>query len=47
MASRMKIKTLSKSARKFIRKEKARIRHEGSDLKENAKLIDALYQQYR
>ena len=34
---------LSKSARTFIRREKARIRQDVSDLKEQEKLIRGLY----
>lgn len=37
-------KKLPKSIRKFIRKEKARIRREVLDLKEQEKLISELYQ---
>ncbi len=40
------MKTLSKSIRKFIRKEKARIRREVLDLKEKEKLINELNQQF-
>jgi hypothetical protein len=42
----MNTKTLSKSIRKFIRKEKARIRREVLDLKEQEKLINELYQKF-
>jgi hypothetical protein len=37
---------LPKSIRKFIRKEKARIRKEILDLKEQEKLIQELYQKF-
>lgn len=37
-------KTLPKSLRKYIRREKARIRREVLDLKEQEKLIQELYQ---
>lgn len=37
-------KRLPKSLRKYIRKEKARIRREVLDLKEQEKLIQELYQ---
>jgi len=37
-------KRLSKSLRKFIRREKARIRREVLDRKEQEKLIEELYQ---
>jgi hypothetical protein len=37
---------LPKSIRKFIRKEKARIRREVFDLKEQEKLINQLYQRF-
>jgi len=40
----MKKKRLPKSLRKFIRKEKARIRREILDIKEQEKLINELYQ---
>ena len=40
----MKRKKLPKSLRKYIRQEKARIRREVLDLKEQKKLIDELYQ---
>jgi hypothetical protein len=39
----MKIKTLSKSRREYIRKEKARIRREVSGLEEQKKQIQQLY----
>jgi len=39
-------KRLPKSVRKFIRKEKSRIRREVLDLKEQKKLIKALYQKF-
>jgi len=39
-------KKLSNSARKFIRKEKARIRRNVFGLKEREKLISALYQKF-
>jgi len=41
----MKVK-LPKSIRKFIRKEKARIRKEVLDLKEQERLIKELYQKF-
>ncbi|MBZ9578022.1 hypothetical protein KJA13_03210 [Patescibacteria group bacterium] len=37
-------KRMPKSLRKFIRKEKARIRREVLDMKEQEKLISELYQ---
>ncbi|HJN62291.1 MAG TPA: hypothetical protein QGH92_01680 [Candidatus Parcubacteria bacterium] len=37
-------KRLPKSVRKFIRREKARIRREVLDIKEEKKLIEELYQ---
>jgi len=37
---------LPKSLRKYIRKEKARIRREVLDLKEQEKLINELYQKF-
>jgi len=37
-------KRMPKSFRKFIRKEKARIRREVLDIKEQEKLIDKLYE---
>lgn len=40
----MKKRKLSYSIRKFIRKEKARIRREILDLKEQEKLINEVYQ---
>lgn len=42
----MNTKKLSKSIRKFIREEKARIRRNVLDLKEQEKLINELYQKY-
>ena len=42
----MKKKKLPKSLRKFIRKEKARIRREVLDLKEQEKLIGEVYQRF-
>jgi len=39
-------KRLPKSIRKFIRREKARIRREVLDLKEQDGLIDELYQKF-
>ena len=39
----MKKKRMPKSLRKFIRKEKARIRREFLDIKEQEKLISELY----
>ena len=42
----MKKKRLPKSLRKFIRKEKARIRREVLDIKEQEKLINELYQKH-
>jgi hypothetical protein len=42
----MKMETLSKSIRKFIRKEKARIRREVLDLKKRQELINELNQQF-
>jgi len=42
----MNTKKLSKSTRKFIREEKARIRRKVLDLKEQEKLINELYQKY-
>jgi len=42
----MNMKKLSKSIRKFIRKEKARIRREVLDLKEQQKLVNELNQQF-
>ena len=46
MFSAMGKKKLPKSLRKFIRKEKARIRREVLDLKEQEKLINELYQKF-
>jgi hypothetical protein len=40
---RMNMKNISKSRKTFIRREKARIRRSVTDLKEQAKLISALY----
>lgn len=42
----MNTKKLSKSIRKFIREEKARIRRKVLDLKEQEKLISELYQKF-
>lgn len=42
----MKKKRLPKSLKKFIRKEKARIRREISDIEEQKKLINELYQKF-
>lgn len=42
----VKRKRLPKSLRKFIRKEKARIRREVLDLKEQERLINDLYQKF-
>jgi len=42
----MNTKKLSKSIRKFIREEKARIRRKVLDLKEQEKLINELYQKF-
>ncbi len=42
----MNTKKLSKSIRKFIRKEKSRIRREVLDLKKRQELINALNQQF-
>ena len=39
----MKPNKLSKSTRIYIRREKARIRHDVIDLKEQEKLINGLY----
>ncbi len=39
-------KMLPKSFRKYIRKEKARIRREALDLKEQEKLINEIYQKF-
>ncbi len=41
----MKGRKLSKSLRKYVRREKARIRREVWDLKEQEKLIEQLYQE--
>ena len=40
------METLSKSIRKFIRKEKARIRREVLDLKKRQELVNELNQQF-
>ena len=40
-------KKLSKSVRKYIRKEKARIRREVFDLEEQKKLINQLCQKFK
>jgi len=40
----MKRKRMPKSLRKYIRREKARIRREVLDIKEQEKLIQELYQ---
>jgi len=40
------METLSKSIRKFIRKEKARIRREVSDLEKRQELVNKLNQQF-
>lgn len=42
----MEKKRLPKSLRKFIRQEKARIRREVLDLKEQEKLINEIYQKF-
>ena len=42
----MEIKRLPRSLRKFIRQEKARIRREVLDLKEQEKQIQQLYQRF-
>jgi hypothetical protein len=42
----MNTEKLSKSIRKFIREEKARIRRKGLDSKEQEKLINELYQKF-
>mgnify|MGYP001575397953 FL=1 len=42
----MKRKRLPKSIRKYIRREKARIRREVLDLKEQERLIQELYQKF-
>jgi len=41
----MKGRKLPKSLRKYVRREKARIRREVWDLKEQEKLIEQLYQE--
>lgn len=41
------MKKIPKSTRKFIRKEKARIRREVLDLKEQKKSINELYQKFK
>ena len=40
------MKKLPKSIRKYIRKEKARIRREVLDIKEQKRLINELYQKF-
>jgi len=42
----MKKRKLPKSLRKYIRKEKARIRREVLDIKEQEELISELYQKF-
>jgi hypothetical protein len=42
----MKVQKLPKSIRKFIRKEKARIKREVSDPKQQEILISQLYQRF-
>ncbi len=42
----MKRKRLPRSLRKFIRREKARIRQEVLDLKKQERLINELYQKF-
>jgi len=42
----MKKRRLPKSFRKYIRREKARIRREVLDIKEQEKLIQELYQKF-
>ena len=42
----MNAQNLSKSTRKFIRGEKARIRREASDVKEQDRLINELYKRF-
>lgn len=42
----MKLIRLPRSIKKYIRKEKARIRREVLDLKEQEKLISQLYQRF-
>ncbi|MDO8663581.1 MAG: hypothetical protein Q7K28_01935 [Candidatus Wildermuthbacteria bacterium] len=42
----MKNKKLSKSIRKFIRLEKAKIRRESSDFKKQEELIGELYKRF-
>lgn len=42
----MERRRLPKSIRKFIRREKARIRREVLDLKEQERLIDELYKKF-
>ena len=42
----MEKKRLPKSLRKFIRQEKARIRREVLDLKEQERLINEIYQKF-
>ena len=43
----METKTLPQSVRKYVRKEKARIRHHVMDVKEQEKLIKGIYQKIR
>jgi hypothetical protein len=43
----MPIKKLPKSLRKYIRKEKSRIRREVLDLKEQERLINELYKRLK
>jgi hypothetical protein len=42
----MTMKTVSKSVRTFIRKEKSRIRHTNADAAEQKKLIEELQDRY-
>jgi hypothetical protein len=42
----MKRKRMPKSLRKYIRREKARIRREVLDIKEQEKLINGLYKKF-
>ena len=42
----MKKRKLPKSLRKYVRKEKARIRREVLDMKEQERLINELYQKF-
>ena len=46
MTLEMNTKKLSKSTRKFIRGEKARIRHTDVDLQEREKLLSELYKRF-